>query len=292
MILVTGAGGKTGRAVVAALAGRDAAVRALVRRADHVPALRALGAQEVIVGDLLDEQDRQRAARGARSIYHLCPNVHPDEEAIGRGMIAAACDAGIEHFVFHSVLYPQVEAMPHHWRKLRVEEALLCSGLAFTILQPAAYMQNLLASWPAMAQEGVLRVPYDTDTRMTLVDLRDVAQVAATVTTEAGHTAAILPLCGTEALDQHQIAATLAQAIGRPVRAERVALDVWRREATLRGVPAHQVDTLCRMFAWYDEHDFCGHAGPLATLLGRQPTTVGDFAARHRDRVSSRNARH
>ena len=63
------------------------------------------------------------------SVYHVCPNVSPDEIAIGRVSIAAARSAGVEHFVYHSVLHPQTEAMPHHWLKLRVEEALITSGL-------------------------------------------------------------------------------------------------------------------------------------------------------------------
>ena len=61
--------------------------------------------------------------------------------------IRAAQSAGVERFVYHSVLHPQVEIMAHHWQKMRVEEQLFESGLSFTILQPAAYMQNVLAGW-------------------------------------------------------------------------------------------------------------------------------------------------
>lgn len=73
--------------------------------------------------------------RSAQGVYHICPNVHPQEVEIGRIAIDAARAAHVERFVFHSVLRPQIEAMPHHWRKLRVEEMLLASGLNFTILR-------------------------------------------------------------------------------------------------------------------------------------------------------------
>ena len=145
MILVTGAGGKTGKAVVRALAAARAPVRAFVRRADHEAALLACGAQEVAVGDMRSAADWGRTAEGVRAVYHICPNVHPDEVPIGQAAIAAARAVGVEQFVFHSVLHPQTEAMPHHWNKLRVEEAVLASGLPFTIFQPAPYMQNVLA---------------------------------------------------------------------------------------------------------------------------------------------------
>lgn len=291
MILVTGAAGKTGRAVIEALVARHAPVRAMVRRQTQVAALRALGAEQVVVGDLLDEHHRRNACDGAQSIYHICPNVHPEEVAIGEGMIAAARDAGVTHLVYHSVLYPQIEAMPHHWHKLRVEEQLLTSGLGFTILQPAAYMQNLAASWPSMADDGVLRVPYPPRTPMTLVDLRDVAQVAAKVLTEPGHRSAIYPLCGAEEHTHYEIAALVGRQLAKPVVVEPWPLPEWRDRAIRAGLDDWQVETLCAMFRYYEEHGFCGNARTLHTLLGRAPATLATFVARRMRDSSSPDAR-
>ncbi len=77
MILVTGAAGKTGRAVIQALIARDQKIRALVHRNEQVAALKQLGVQEVIVGELSFEKVISQAARGARAIYHIAPNIHP-----------------------------------------------------------------------------------------------------------------------------------------------------------------------------------------------------------------------
>ncbi|MFN8458488.1 MAG: NmrA family NAD(P)-binding protein [Anaerolineae bacterium] len=74
------------------------------------------------------------------------PQHAPDEVAIGRAAIAVAKAAGGPRSVYHSVLHPHTEKMPHHWHKLRVEELLFESGLEWTILQPAAYMQNVLVT--------------------------------------------------------------------------------------------------------------------------------------------------
>src|SRR5262245_60891448 len=128
-ILITGAGGKTGMAAIAALVRRGQAVRAFVRDDRRAAAVSALGAQ-AIIGDLAEPSTLARAAEGARAIYHIGPNVGAAEVAFGRTAIAAALQAGVEHFVYHSVLHPRIEAMPHHWDKLRVEELLLASGLA------------------------------------------------------------------------------------------------------------------------------------------------------------------
>ena len=79
-----------------------------------------------------------QAVQGVQAIYHICPNVSPDEIPIAEVLINAAQDAGVRRFVYHSVLKPQIESMPHHWKKLRVEEMLIESGMPYTILQTAA----------------------------------------------------------------------------------------------------------------------------------------------------------
>ena len=97
---------------------------------------------------------------------------------MGRLVIGEARAAGVQHFVYHSVLHPQVEKMNHHWQKLRVEEMIFESGLPSTILQPAPYMQNLLGGWKSIVEDGVLRVPYSVDSKFSFVDLEDVAEAA------------------------------------------------------------------------------------------------------------------
>jgi uncharacterized protein YbjT (DUF2867 family) len=272
VILVTGAGGKTGRAVVRALAGRGAAVRGLVYRPAQVQALRELGAREAVAGDVRDAAAVEQALHGVQALYHICPNMSPDELAIGRLVIGAARSAGVAHFVYHSVLHPQTEAMPHHWQKLRVEEHLFESGLAYTILQPAAYMQNVLAGWESIVEEGIYRVPYPAQTRLRMVDVEDVACAAALALTQAGHEGAIYELAGPEALTQVQVAATLSQVLGRVVRAEVIPLDAWEQRARASGLGDYQVETLVKMFRYYERYGLEGNPNVLRWLLGRPPT--------------------
>jgi uncharacterized protein YbjT (DUF2867 family) len=273
MILVTGASGKTGRAVVRALAERGQRVRALARREISLP-----GAEQSVVGNLLDEKDVRRAMERVRAAYHLCPNVHPDEIVIGEVVISAAKAAGVEHFVYHSVLHPQAEAMPHHWHKLRVEELLFESGLPFTILQPTAYMQNILAGWKLIVEEGVLRNPYPVETKLSLVDLEDVAEAAATVLAEPGHAGATYELVGTPPLTQTEVAETLSEALGRPLRAESKSIEAWEARARNTGLGDYQRETLIKMFRYYERHGLTGNPNVLRWLLGREPTSLAEFA--------------
>ncbi len=280
-ILLTGAAGKTGHAILRVLARRGQPVRALVRRGEQAQAVRDTGAAEAFVGDLRDGVAVAEAVRGAAAVYHVCPNVSPDEVTIGQTVIAAARMAGVERFVYHSVLHPQVEAMPHHWLKLRVEEALFASGLPFTILQPAAYMQNVLAHWGQIVEAGVYPLPYSAAARLSIVDLDDVAEAAATVLTEPGHLGATYELAGPAPLSQTEVAAILSQQLGQAVRAEVMSLDAWEQGARAGGMDEVAVTTLLAMFRYYDHHGLVGNGRVLGWLLRRPPTTFSQFVARH-----------
>jgi len=280
MILVTGAAGKTGRSVIRALAAGGHAVRALVRRPEQVALVESLGARQVVVGDMLHPSAVEHAAQGTRAVYHICPNVSPAEVTIGEIAISAARAAGVEHFVYHSVLHPQTEAMPHHWLKLRVEERLFESGLPCTILQPAAYMQNILAHWDRITHAGIYRVPYGAGARSSLVDLEDVALAAVRVLREPGHIGATYELVGTRPMSQSEMAVVLSRETGRLVQTETVPLSEWQQQARAAGLGDYQVDALLKMFRYYERHGFGGNPQVLSWLLQRPPTTFASFVRR------------
>lgn len=280
MILVSGAAGKSGQAVIKTLAERGQAVRALVRRPEQEAAVREAGAQSVVAGDMRDERSVLVASRGARAIYHIAPNMSSDEVLMGRVALDAARQTGLQHFVYHSVLHPQTSDMPHHWDKLRVEEMILKSGLPFTILQPAAYMQNIRGSWNEISSKGTYPVPYPTTTRLSLVDLRDVAEIACRVLTEAGHEGAIYELSGTRPISPEEIASVLSRLLSKSVRAEEVPLQTWRRRAESAGTPPAVVERLLQMFRYYAAHGFVGNPRVLTALLGREPAPLEAFIRR------------
>jgi NAD(P)H dehydrogenase (quinone) len=280
MILITGASGKTGRAIITALVERKAEVRALVRKADQISAASEIGAQEIVVGDLSDLESMKKALEGIQSVYFICPNMNPLELEMGKIAIHLGREAGVQHFVYHSVLHPQTEKMPHHWQKLRVEENLFESGLSFTILQPAPYMQNILGYWKSITERGIYPVPYGVETRLGMVDLKDVAESAANVLTRVGHVGAIYELAGSEILTQSEVATQLSHALGRIIRAERLDLDVWEMGARASGLSNYAVETLLKMFRYYDQYGLWGNSNTLKSLIGREPTSFISFLER------------
>ena len=278
-VLVTGAAGRTGKAVVPALAQAGHAVRVFTRRAESGEALTALGASEVARGDLGDDASVAAAMTGVAAVYHIPPTMHPEEIAIGKRVIAAALTESVVHFVYHSVLHPQIQGLPHHWNKLFVEEALLESGLPSTILQVSSYMQNTLSDWGRITDEGVHTMAYAPERVLSLIDLEDVAAVAAKVVGVDSHVGAIYELAG-PALSVHDKARALGKALGREVRAAQESVEEWKRKALAGGMPAHMAEGRAKMFGHYDETGLVGNPGVLEWLLGRPATTFEAFAAR------------
>ena len=287
MILVTGAAGKTGKSVIHRLVEQEKPVKALAFRADQIQALERLGAHEVLAGDMRNSDFVQEALQGVDAVYHICPNVHPDEITIGQVLINAAANVGITHFVYHSVLHPQIEAMPHHWKKMRVEERLFESGLPYTILQPAAYMQNIQAQWKIIIETRKYAVPYAVESRISMVDLEDVAQAATGILLDVSedgdqslHVGATYELVGTPPMSQTEVAAVLSQCIGYPVHVERTPIEDWVKNALNSGLGDYQIGTLMKMFKYYEEYGFWGSINALSWLLNRPPTSLDGFVKR------------
>ena len=273
MIVVTAAGGRTGRAVVGALWARGRRVRALVGRSRPRPELSALGA-DVAAADLTDAAAVEPLLAGVEALYLIWPNFDPDEAAGATALLAAARRAGVGRVVYHSVLRPQARAMPHHAAKDRVEEALDAGGLPWRVLQPCAYADNLDGQVAEVAETGSFRSPWGLTQAQSLVDLRDVADAAAVLLTEDGLDGGTFEAVGPEPLTAPRIAELLAAHLDREVRAVDVVPDgpVPRRE----DYAAHCARL---MFDHYRAHGFAGTPRVLEALLGRPARTYAEHLA-------------
>ena len=277
MILLTGASGKTGKAIIKSLSKAEN-VCAFVHREEHVPSMKSLGAEKVIVGDMRAEGAIRSAMVRARAVYHVCPNMSPDEQVIGKLVIGEAKKAGLEHLVYHSVLHPQIEVMNHHWQKMRVEEMVFESGLPFTILQPAPYMQNLLAGWKSIVEEGTLNIPYSVEAKLCFLDLEDLAEAAKIVLTQPGHVNAIYELAGTNPTSHAEVAEILGHVLKRDVLAEQEKIGDWRLRA--KGLSEYALENLTRMFKYYDQWGLAGNPNILKWILKREPNSLEIFVDR------------
>ena len=282
MILVTSANGNQGQRLIPRLLAAGHQVRACVRSQTSADHLHAMGATEVVVGDLADRDFVADAMRGARSVYHIGPTLHPAERAMGLAMVDAARSAGVDHFVFSSVLHAITTDLIQHEIKRDVEEHLLSSGLNFTILQPANYMMP--HRMRSVFEESVFRLTWSLDRRQSMVDLDDIAEVAALVLSEPErHAAATYELVGPDRVTAHDIGRTLSTVLGREIGVERIEPESFSRAMSADHDPSeleYRMTVSRAIAARYSSHDFLGNPNVLTWLLGRAPTSFEQFARR------------
>lgn len=247
----------------------------------------APGFAQSIPGSLLDIDALAAAMTGAEVAVHVAPALQDKEVAMGQFAIDAARRAGIDHFVYVSVIHPQIDYLMNHRAKLAVEDYLIGSGLAYTILRPMHYFQNL--DIRGAREHGHIDLTYAVDRPLGFVDMEDVAAVAAKVVDEGGHHHyACYDLCSADHLTGIEIAERLAGIAGRPVTARRIPLGeiVARLAPYLAFDPARPEWTagaIERLFSYYDRFGLRGSPNQLAWLLGRAPTGFADFARREID---------
>lgn len=292
-VLVTGAHGRTGRAIVLALARantpqRPVRVRAFLRNPAQWPALAALGAGEHAVGDMADAASVAAALQDCDALVHVGPPMHADEKAMTANFVAAAKRQALRHFVYYSVLQPLRREVRHHRLKLETEELVVESDLAYTILQPTRYMQHLENIWKAVTEQGVHGMPFSTQVQFNVADLADLAEATARVLVESApgaarpgkHCFATYELGGPEALSQDDMARILGEVLRRPVVARAVPLEEMRAKARSAGVSDDRIEQMTAMNRHYDAHGMRGNPNVLRMLLGREPTTYRQYVER------------
>ena len=281
MILVTAANGNQGKRLTPKLLSAGHDVRACVQSQASADHLRALGVHDVIVGDLADPAVVERAVEGVQKVYHIGPTVHPAERAMGFAMVDAARAVGVRHFVFSSVLHAITTDLIQHEIKRDIEEHLLSSGLAFTILQPANYM--LPHRLVSVFEQDVFRLSWSLDRRQSMVDLEDVTDVAASVLADSErHAAATYELVGSGHFTAHDIGRALSDVLGREIGVEEMDMNAFIRArfGPEKGDLDYQARVIRAIGARYSSHDFLGNPNVLTWLLGRPPTSFEDFVRR------------
>lgn len=247
-----GASGKTGRAVVAALTGQDVETVGVGRR---------------------EWDSRGDLVRGCAAAYVIAPNLHPDEPALVTEVLSTLRRARVPRVVYHSVVAPYAPAMPHHLGKAVAEDLVRRSGLDWTVLQPCAYVQNLL---PGLGTGLPVRVPYDVNVPFGLVDLLDVGEAAATVLLGDGHRGATYELGGPALVSVRDVADAAGRILDRPVTAERMDPDAWAGT----DLNAREREWMRAMFAYYDANGLPAGGRTLSALLGRAGTDLEETLRR------------
>lgn len=276
-VLITGATGTVGRALLRELAGRPAlSVRALSRN----PNADLPGDVELWVGDFDDEASLDRAMAGVSRLFLLTagtPIAEHDRVAVQR-----AQRAGLDHIVKLSALgVGRGGTDPITTWHRSGESDVRASGLAWTVLRPTAFMTNALNWSYAIRAGGDVSAPFAAG-RTTLIDPRDVARVAAAALTQDGHYGQTYELTGPEALRPADQVRTLSDVLGLNINFTELEQDAARSQLERYGMPHELADAVIQLLATAREPWNALPQPTVERLLGRPPTTFRQWAVEHR----------
>jgi len=280
MILVTGATGLTGGALVRRLSAAGVSVRALARNASRAEGLSALPQVEVVEGDMAHPATLDPALRDVDRAM-LISSADPTMLQVQSNFIDAAAAAGVKHVVKLSGIIADADS-PFRFARMHgeIERRLEASGMAFTHLRAGEFMHAYFRQVPSILATGQLLRPME-DARIASIDVDDIAEVAAAVLTGSGHEGSIYPLTGPEALSMADVAEKLSAATGNRIQYVNVAPEQATSAQLAAGMPPYTADALAELFAERRKGKEAQVSPVVQTILRRPATSFEEFAERH-----------
>jgi uncharacterized protein YbjT (DUF2867 family) len=288
MILITGASGTVGRAVLAEVVRSGMKPRAMFRSRED--AAKAPAGSEAVIADFADKGTLASALRGVESVYLVCSPI-PQLPLLEGNAIDASEAAGVRRIVLNSALgaadYPK--SFPS-WHR-QVEDKLRGTKMAYCILRPNSFLQNILTYYaPSIRAQGAFYAAMG-NARVSLLDVGDIAAVAAKALQGGEHDGKTYELNGPEAFTYSEVADRITKQTGVAARYVDIPVDAQRKAMLDQGMPEWQVTALLDLQAYYTGSQGGATDGLLARLLGRAPVTIDQFLKQHANEFRSQAAK-
>src|SRR5215204_24315 len=272
-ILVTGATGKQGGALVREFAGKGFTLRAMTRNpaSDAATNLRTHGV-EVVQGDLNEAGSVRQALQGAWGVFAVQNTWDAGvegEETQGKQLAQLAKEAGVQHYVYASVASAdRGTGIPHFDNKSRVEDTVRSLNFpSHVIYRPVFFMENLPSSW--FLSGDALASAIEPSTVLQMIAVRDIGKYAAACFIDADR------LRGREfdvAGDERtmpQTAAIMSRALGRTISYVQISLDAVRKNS----------EDFALMLDWFNRVGYDVDIDATSKEFGIRPTRLEDWAA-------------
>jgi uncharacterized protein YbjT (DUF2867 family) len=288
MILITGASGSVGKTVLAEVARSGQKHRALYRSKEE--ATRAPSGTDTVIADFADKASLAAALRGVESVYLVCSPI-PDLVQLESNAIEVCEAAGVRRVVLNSALgaedYPK--SFPSWHRK--VEDKLKATKMAYCILRPNSFMQNVLAYFaPSIRTQGAFYSSMGT-ARTSYLDVRDIAVVAARALLGGEHDGQTYELNGPEALTYAEVAEKISKHAKISAKYVNVPVEAQRKAMLDQGMPEWQVTALLELQEYYTNGNGGVVDGLLERLLGRPPVRMDAFLEEYAGEFRGQSAR-
>lgn len=275
MILVSGAGGTVGGELRALLHAGGLPYRAMARDA-HRARQAALAGEVWLDGDFAAPDGLDAALGGIESLFLLC-GAQPGMDILEINAIEAAKRAGVGRIVKISV--PNAaEGGAAALQRLhgRSEAALAASGIAWTVLRPNAFMQNLHGPTQGFDARRICRLPLG-EVKYCFIDARDIATTALAALSENGHAGKIYDLTGPEALSYAEAAAIVSEVVGETFTFVDISPSECRADLLAAGIDDWFVDEILEWFTLFRDGRVGAVSDAVETVTGRAPRSLSDF---------------
>lgn len=274
MILITGASGSVGKAVLQEAIQKASKVLAMYRSKGE--AAKAPAGCEAVLADYADRQSLLKALNGVNSVYLVCSPI-PQLVELESNMLDACGEAGVKHVVLNSALGAgdYGKSFPSWHRK--VEDKLKGMGMTYTILRPNGFLQNIVVyNAPSIRAEGAFYAAMG-DAKVSYLDVGDIAVVAARALQAGVHTGKIYELNGPEAISNTDLAKRISKATGRAVKYVDIPEGAQREAMLGLGMPEWQVAALVELQQYYKQGGGAKTDGLLKALIEREPVTLEQY---------------
>jgi uncharacterized protein YbjT (DUF2867 family) len=276
-ILITGATGKVGSALLENLGNADTELRALVRDESEAQALRERGV-EVTLGDFLEPETLRPALEGVNTVFLLTP-IHPQQVSQATNVIQAAKASDNDPRVVRLSVHQASHKAPTRISRqhAEIEDSLTSSGLPYTLLRPQSFMQNTLMSAPTVACQGKIFQPMKGG-RLGMIDARDIGEVAARVLTEDGHEGKTYTLTGPAAISFYDVAEALSEVLDKEVGYLPIPPEKAKEAMLDRDIPGWMADALNEYAMAHSEGYSDWTTDDVERLTGHPATSYREFA--------------
>lgn len=276
MILITGASGNVGREVLKQTAQKGAKVRAAFQ---SPPKTAVPSGVEIATVDFNRPETLRAALEGVDRVFLVGP---PTAElpALERKAVDVIAKSNIEHLVKLSAMGGRDAIFPR--QHAESEDYIRSCGIAHTFLRPNGFMQNLVNYSASTINTQNAFYGSEGDGRVSQIDIRDVAAVAAQVLTEGGHKGKAYTLTGPEALNNTEIAQRLSNVLGRAIHNVNLPPEQLKPALLSAGMPEWNADALLDLQRLYREGKASTVTQDVEHVLGRKPITYDQFLIDYR----------
>ena len=279
IILVTGATGTVGKAVVQSLLKKTGIrIKVAARNKEKLNKMPWLNQVQSVYLNYDQPETLENALLNADKLFLMTPPGSAREVTVAEKVLSHVNRSCLKHIVRLSAIEAAEDNLfSHH---ALADKLLLSSPLNYTALRPNAFMQNLFNYLTKIKIDNAIDEPAG-EAKTSFIDVRDIAEVAATILTEQGHENKIYNLTGGESLGYNEVASLLSDVLGREIHYQPITIQQYIQRKVAAGLSNKAAHTAGQYFDMLQAGKFASVSPVVRQILNRNATPLKQFIVDH-----------